>query len=128
MNSETLTFLLRGGRLNMPERIERSLWPHPPLKYSDVVRHLAQILKSEKWFPREWKPAVPGEPVWEGGVVERKARWLYIYRTQRHHPIDPYTFVEKSTTFFITPKAAANYYLKWDLNLPGNLDGWQVVK
>ena len=56
----------------MPERIERGLWPHPPLKFSAVVGHLAQVLKSEKWFPREWKPAVPGESIWEGGVIERK--------------------------------------------------------
>lgn len=128
MDSETLTFLLRGGRISMPERIERGLWPHPPLKYSDVVRHLAHVLKSERWFPREWHPAVPGEAVWEGGVIERKARWLYIYRTQRHHPLDPTVFVEKSGKLFISPKAAARYYLKWDLNLPGYLDGWKVEK
>jgi len=77
MDSETLTFLLRGGHLSMPERIERGLWPHPALKFSDVVRHLAQVLESETWFPREWKPAIPGESIWEGGVIERKAQWIY---------------------------------------------------
>jgi hypothetical protein len=127
MDSETLTFLLRGGHLNMPERIERGLWPHPPLKFSDVVRHLAQIIKSEKWFPREWKPAVPGESVWEGGVIERKSQWLYIYRAQKHHPINPNVLAEQTKKIFITPECAARYYLKWDLNLPGDLDGWKVV-
>lgn len=127
MDSETLTFLLRGGHLNMPERIERGSWPHPPLIFSDVVGHLAQVLKSEKWFPREWKPAVPGESIWEGGVIERKARWIYIYRVQRHHPINPNVLAERTKKVFLSPGGAAKHYLKWDLNLPGDLDGWKVV-
>jgi hypothetical protein len=111
----------------MPERIERGLWPHPPLKFSVVIRHLAQVLKSGKWFPREWEPAVPGESVWEGGVIERKARWVYVYRAQRHHPSNPNVLAEQTTKIFISPDAAATHYLKWDLNLPGDLDGWKVV-
>jgi len=128
MDSETLTFLLRRGHLNMPERIERGLWPHPPLRYSDVVRHLAQVLRSEKWFPREWNPAVPGEPICEKGVIERKARWLYIYHAQRHHPLNPRLLAEEAKKIFISPEAAARHYLKWDMNLPGDLDGWKVVR
>ena len=127
MDSETLTFLLRGGHLNMPERIKRGLWPHPPLKYSEVVRHLARVLESEKWFPHEWKPVISGKPIWEGGVIERKTRWLYVYRTQRHHPIAPNVLAGQAKKIFISPKAAARYYLKWDLHLPGDLDGWKVV-
>src|SRR5438105_1843699 len=126
MDSETLTFLLRGGHLNMPERIERGLWPHPPLKLSDVVRHLAQVLKSENCFPREWKPAVACKSIWEGGVIERKARCIYIYRAPRHHPINPNVLAEQTKKMFLWPKSAARYYVKWDLNLPGDLDGWKV--
>jgi len=128
MDSNTLTFLLKGGHLNMPERTELGLWPHPPLKFSDVVRHLAGVLESGKSFPRGWKPAVPGEPVWEGGVIEPKARWLYVYRAQRHHPLNPTGLAEKIEKLFFSSKAAARYYLKWDLSLPGNLDGWKVVR
>ena len=127
MDSETLTFLLRGGHLSMPERIERGLWPHSPLQFSVVVRHLAQVLKSEKWFPRQWKAAVEDESVWEGGVIERKSQRLYVYRAQRHHPINPNVLAEQTKKIFLTPEGAARYYLKWDLNLPGDLDGWKVV-
>ena len=128
MDAETLTFLLRGGHMSMPERIERGLWPHPPLEFSEVVRHLAEVLRAGRWFPREWMPAMPGEFVWERGVIERKARWLYIYRTQRHHPLNPTVLAEQGSKIFLSPRGAAKHYLKWDLNLPGDLDGWKVIE
>ena len=128
IDHDTLTYLLRGGHINMPDRIDRGLWPHPPIKYSDIVRHLVRIIESEKWFPREWTPAVPGETVWEGGVIERKSRWQYIYRTQRHHPLNPRLLAEEYRKIFFTAKGVAKHYLKWDLHLPGKLDGWLIVE
>jgi len=127
MDSETLTLLLRGAHVNIPERIERGLWPHPPLRFSDVVQYLANVLESEKWFPREWSSAVPGESVWEGGVIERQSSSKYIYRSQRHHPIHPNVLGTQTEKVFASSQDAAEYYLKWDLNLPGDLDGWKVV-
>jgi hypothetical protein len=127
MDAETLTSLLRGGHFNMPERIERGIWPHPPINLSEVTHHLARVLESEKWFPREWKPAAPGEAVWEGGVIERQSTSRYIYRSQRHQPINPNVLAEQTEKIFSSSKAAAQFYLKWDLNLPGDLDGWKVV-
>jgi hypothetical protein len=127
MDSATLTSLLRGEHLNMPDRIERGVWPHPPINFSDLVTHLVAVLQSEKWFPREWKPAEPGKPVWEGGVIERQSSSRYVYRAQRHHPTQPNILAEKTEKVFSSPEDAARHYLKWDLNLPGNLDGWTVV-
>jgi hypothetical protein len=101
--------------------------PHCPIKLSDVVRHLARVLESEKWFPREWKPAVPGESVWEGGVIERQSPSRYIYRSQRHHRINPNILSDQTKKIFTSSEAAAHFYLRWDLNLPGDLDGWTVV-
>ena len=74
MDADTLTYLLRGGHLSMSERIERGIWPHEPLKFSVVVRHLANILEAEKWFPVEWQPPVPGDAIREGGVIEHQSR------------------------------------------------------
>jgi hypothetical protein len=65
MEGETLTMLLRGEYINMPERIQRGIWPHPPLSFSRV---------------------------------------------------------------FSSAKDAARYFLKWDLHLPGDLDGWKVIE
>ena len=111
----------------MPERIERGLWPHPPLKFSVVIAHLSKVLESEQWFPREWKPAVPGEAVWEGGVIERQSSSRYVYRRQRPQPINPTVLAEQTEKVFSSAEEAARHYLKWDLNLPGDLDGWKVV-
>jgi hypothetical protein len=128
MDSETLTFLLRGGHLNVPERIQRGLWPHPPIPFSEVVRRLVEILEAEKWFPTEWQPVRPGESVGEGGVIERQSPSKYIYRAQRHHPLNPTVLAEQTTKNFTSAEDAARFYLKWDLCLPGDLDGWKVVE
>jgi hypothetical protein len=127
MDPETLTFLLRGGHLNLSERSASGLWPHPPLNLSHVVVHLAAVIESEQWFPRPWQPAIPGEPVWEGGVIEHVSRTKYIYRTQHHHPLNPTILEGQTEKVFRSSKKAAAHYLKWDLHLPGDLDGWQVV-
>ena len=112
----------------MPDRISRGLWPHPPLKFADVLDHLATILESGQWFPCEWRAAIPGEPVHEGGVIERKSPARYVYRCQRHHPIQPTVLADSTEKVFGSPIEAARHYLQWDLQLPGDLDGWQVVE
>jgi hypothetical protein len=127
MDKGTLTFLLRGGHLSMSERIERGLWPHDPLKFSAVVKHLADVIQYERWFPCEWQTATQGEPIREGGIIERKARFLYVYRVQRHCPDNPYVLAGQSQKVFYSARRAARHYLKHDLYLPGDLDGWKVV-
>ena len=128
MDKKTLTFLLSGGHLSMAERMERGIWPHEPLKYSDVVRQLASIIRSQKWFPCEWQPAVPGESIREGGVIERKTGFLFIYRCQRHQATHPTILAEQSKKIFFSAKSMARFYMKWDLALPGDLDGWKVIR
>jgi len=128
MDSETLTFLLRGGRISLPERIASGLWPHPPLKLAQVRRHLAGLIEAERWFPRPWEPATPGQPVWEAGVIEKVSPRCYIYRNQHHHPLNPTVLAGQTEKRFTSAEKAAAYYLKWDLLLPGDLDGWQVVR
>jgi hypothetical protein len=126
MDSETLTFLLRGGHISLDERIERGLWPHPPLKFKDLVAHLAGVIAKERWFPREWTPHRAGEPVHEGGVIERVSSLRFVYRCRRHHPLNPLVLAEETESVFFRAKAVAAHYLKWDLGLPGDLDGWTV--
>jgi hypothetical protein len=128
MDSETLTFLLRGGHLTMSERIEKGIWPHPPLKYNDVLRHLTRLIEAENWFPHEWKPAVPGEPVNEHAVIENRSRFSYVYHSQRHHPTNPTLLAEQVAKTFFFSKKIARFYLKWELHLPGDLDGWKVIR
>ncbi len=127
MDSETLTLLLRQGHLDMKTRIERGIWPHPPLKYDDVLQHLIKVIEKETWFPRIWEAAVTGKAVKEGGVIERQSPNKYIYHSQRHLASNPYILAEEGHTEFDTAEAIAKHYLKWDLHLPGDLDGWEVI-
>ncbi len=128
MDEETLTTLLRGGHINMPERIERGLWPHPPLRFSEILSHLTRLLRQHRWFPREWQPHCEGEPVNEGGTIERQGLDRYVYRAARAHPIQPYILAESTERVFSSAEGAARYFLKWDLHLPGDLDGWKVIE
>jgi hypothetical protein len=68
MDADTLVFLLKVGHINMPDRIARGLWPHPPVTLGAVTEYLAGVLESgEPWFPRQWEPACPRELVNERG-------------------------------------------------------------
>lgn len=85
------------------------------------------FFKRRNGFPWEWERAEPGKPISEGGVIERQGASHYVYRAQRSHPTNRGLLAEQTEKLFSTSEEAARYYLKWDLNLPGNLDGWTVV-
>jgi len=127
MDDDTLTFLLRGGHLTLEERTARGLWPHPPLRLRALARVAARRVREEGCFPRPWEPHVPGRPVVERGMVERRGPLNYVYRARRHAATDPTLLVETAELRFLSAVRAARHYLRWDLRLPGNLDGWTVV-
>ena len=128
MDEETLNILLKGGHLSMRERIERGQWPHPPLSFKDLVKHLAKMIQNEKWFPNKREPYSEGKPIDERGSIERISKFIYIYHSQRAQATNPTVLAEKEDKVFLTPTGAAKFYLKWDLCLPGDLDGWIVTK
>ena len=128
MDEETLTMLLRGEHINMPDRIARGLWPHPPLRFSQVLAQLTSLLDQHEWFPWAWKPHREGEPVHEGGTIESQGPDRYVYRASRSRPIQPHALAESTELLFSSAEEAARYFLKWDLRLPGDLDGWKVIE
>ena len=52
----------------------------------------------------------------------------YIYRAQRHHPLARTVLADQMERVFFTAAGAARHYLRWDLHLPGSLDGYQVIE
>src|SRR5258705_11720097 len=44
MPPDILTFLLRGGILNVDERKAKGLWPNERLRYSEVLDHLVGVI------------------------------------------------------------------------------------
>jgi hypothetical protein len=129
VDNETLLLLLKGGHLSMPDRIACGVWPHAPLSFDMVVNYLATVLEQgDAWFPYRWEPHRSAETVREGGTIERQQVDRYVYRTSASHPISPTTLSQSGERVFTNARDAAIHYLKWDLHLPGNLDGWKVLK
>ena len=127
MDSETLTLLSQGQHINMPDRLARGLWPHPPMHFCDLEQHLAGILRCGTSFPRLWLAHRKGQVVVEGGVIDKHGDG-YIYRSQRAVPLNPRVLAETSELRFSSAEEAAVHYLHWDLHLPGDLDGWKVIR
>jgi hypothetical protein len=128
VDNETLMFLLKGGHINMPDRIARGAWPHSALPFDTVATYLAEALEQgDVWFPYQWEPARTGQPVREGGTIERQANDQYIYRNAAAHPGSPTTISRSVERVFSNARDAAIHYLKWTLHLPWDLDGWKVV-
>jgi len=120
MDTDTLTLLLKGGHLNMEERKEKGIWPHPPLKYSDILKNLIKIIECEEWFPCDLS-------VGREGVVIQNKKGKFICHSLAYSAYGSPMVSKKSKKIFRSSKEAARFYLEWDLHLPGDLDGWKVI-
>jgi hypothetical protein len=126
MDSESLTYLLRGGHHSVPDGIARGIWPHPPLRFDALVEHLAEVIEKDRWFPYEPKPHKTGGPVDEMGFIERIASDNFVYHAQHGFAHDPCTIAESSKTKFDRAEDVARHYLRWSLHLPGDLNGAKI--
>lgn len=120
MPPEVLTFLLRGGHLNVEERKAKGLWPNERLPYSEVVDHLAAVIEGEGWFPRMIQPA---DSFLDRITVQRLDRDHFVchgsklLRDVGEQPIYECRNAQK----------AAAFYLKYELGIPpATLDSWIV--
>lgn len=67
-----------------------------------------------------------GDLVYEGTVVQRISPSRFICHSRRPSVYDLRTVAEESHAEFHSAREAAEFYLKWELNLPGRLDSWPV--
>ena len=128
MDSESLDYLLRGGHYNVPDRIARGIWPHPPLKMVELIAHIMDALNRSRWFPHEWVPRSNGELIDDVIVIEKQASDRFVVHSRSASVHDLHTVGQQSETVFKSAEQAARYYLKWGLHLPGDLDSWKVIK
>lgn len=127
MPPEILTRLLAGEHFNVEERRALGLWPPETLRYSKVVKHLATVLESKEWFPQLPDASKSGPAIREGVYVHQESPGRFVCIARRARADDPSALAEQTETVLMSSSAAAEYYLKWELNLPGRLDGWPVV-
>ena len=127
MPLEILTRLLKGEHVNVDERKALGLWPCEALQYNEVATHLSKILESESWFPQPVPTAGGGAPIHEGIYIQRQGENRFVCIAQRTLANNPSALAEKTERVFESSREAADFYMKWELNLPGRLDGWPVV-
>jgi hypothetical protein len=126
MPPDILTFLLRCGHLNVEERKAKGFWTNESLRYSDVLDHLAGLIQTEEWFPRMMPEHQQGNLVYVRTVVQRISPSQFVCRSRRPSVFDLRAVAEESHKEFRSAREAAEFYLKWELNLPGRLDSWSV--
>ncbi len=127
MDEESLTEILSGRHFSVPERIERGLWPHAPLRLKDVIAHLSALIQTRPWFPKAFRPARSGELVADVTAIEHQKNGEYVVHYQR----SSYSLLlhgASGSHRFKEPEDAAAFFLKIEFNLPGDLDGWKVIE
>lgn len=127
IDNKTLELLLSGGHLSISDRQKLGIWPHPPILFIDLVTLLVQILEKQCYFPRQWEKYAEGDVIYEGLIIQKEGENKYVIRGRWHHPTNPMILAGESEIKFDDPKDACDYYLRHDLFLPGNLDGWVVI-
>ena len=128
MDYEVIIYLLKGRHIGIQERTEMGIWPHPPLRFSELVSQLAGYLQNEKWFPEQWVERYDGELIDNKVSIEKISDKEYIYRARECDPRDITRIKLKTQKTFRSAREAAEYYMRNALNLPGRLDKWKVIE
>jgi hypothetical protein len=127
MDSEVIIYLLKGKHISIQEREEMGIWPHPPLLFRDLIDELVKYLETNKWFPHEWVERRDGEIINNVAVIEKTDIGKFVYRSRAANPRDMTKIAAKTEEIFTSASAAAEYYLRNALHLPGRLDKWKVI-
>ena len=127
MDEDSLAYLLSGGHYNMEQRIEKGIWPHPPIPIQECIDVIRKRLDRERFFPRPYEPPVPGKMVGDVCVLEKISDKKYILHSHSASAYNPYILNEKTKKKFKDADKAIREYLYWEFHLPGDLDGWKVV-
>lgn len=127
MNQEDLLFLLKGGHIDMQTRIEKNIWPHPPLQLKECIATIVNALNHDKYFPYTWIERQNSEFIDDVGVIEKNNEKRFVYHYREASPRDLKKISIKEEKIFNKAEPAAEYYLRNILRLPGDLDGWKVI-
>ena len=127
IDEESLLYLLSGGHYNMEQRLERGIWPHPPIPIQECIEVIQRWLDRNRFFPHPYEPPQPGKLVGDVCVLEKVAKKKYVLHSHSASGFSPYILSEQGKKEFKRADKAILEYLKWGLFLPGDLDGWKVV-
>ena len=114
--------LLLGEHILPHERDLLGITSKTNIKIEDLVLVLAGELTRTDRFP----PASKEEslsPFYDGVVINKEPKGKYVCTVKRPLADNPTIISEKTEFYFDNAKDAAEYFIKWDLFLPGKLDG-----
>ena|SRR3989339_675322 len=121
INEELLFKLLRIRHLTAQEKEEIGCDKIPISQIIEVIR---EVLEKERYFPVGVFPNVPGQAIYEGGIIEKLDKptgflgfFSYKYRLhmQRHHTLDPYALAEAGCLNYwsLTPVVKKYISIEW---------------
>ena len=117
-----LLILLAGGHIDVPTRDSLCINRDTVLKLHDLVKLVVGEVKANGKFPLEHDANIPQD----GMCVVRKG-WRYSCISLRTRADNPTVVAEQCEKSYFLCSSAVKDYLRWNLNLPGRLDGIKVV-
>ena len=115
--------ILGGGHIYPDERQRLGIAIHTVIQYNELVRILVNELNEKGVFPPNVDLAVLD--VREGMYIV-KTDGGYECRMRRYSPSNPNLMIDAKTITFADVREVVDFYLKWELCLPGRLDGIEV--
>jgi len=115
--------LLSGEHLYPDERRRLGISKDTVLYYEELIETMADELRVTGCFPSGVEKVTLET---REGIYIIKTERGYECRVKRYSPSNSSVVVEGKEITFAEPKDAARFYLKWELNLPGRLDGIEV--
>lgn len=114
--------LLAGGHVDQRTRKELGIGTNVVLRYNDLVKLLTAEVKAKGKFPFEFDGSIPQD----GMCIVRKG-WHYVIISCRTRADCPMVEAERSESWYFFCASAVRDYMRWNLNLPGSLDGIKVI-
>jgi len=105
--------------LSVPERQE--LDPNYVLR-DEVAKVVRSELAQYGWYPRNWRPHVPGSLVREGYAIEAAQDGSFRVHSQSSFAIEPMRLRGSKTWSFASVDAAIDFYLHGEFR-SGKIDG-----
>ena len=115
---EGLLMLVEEGHISCFDREKYGFAKHDAVPFDRLVGVIADELLQNGRFPRRREKCETTEGMW----ITREGTEFTLWMS-RPNAILPNVVAEKAEKRFSSPEAAARYYLKWECQLPGILDG-----
>ena|SRR3989338_5514135 len=111
INDQVIELILRNPDLSYEERRKNGLLNHSPVKKSELIRVVVDIVEKNGFFPRSKQGCMEKYPCGEGSYMQKICENKYEYGGFIFHPVN--NFMEYKKKIFQNVEQAATYYIEW---------------